>query len=169
MNTASDTATIDVQDKLTTTFIGKYRELLEGVPTGEPTWVTTGGPEGGVYGTLDDITAEEASRDLGGTSIAAHTEHLRWAIDLVNGYFAGKEPPSDWSESWRVKEVDEAAWSALKQAIRKAGDTLLAGVPVHHSWREEFAVSGALASYGHTAYHLGALRQLKKRVREEGA
>jgi len=136
------------------------------MPTGEPTWVTSGGPEGGVYGTLADVTAEEASRDLGGTSIAAHAEHLRWAIDLVNDYFAGKEPTSDWSESWLVKRVDETAWTALKEALRSAGDRLLAAVPTQHSWHEEFAVNGALASYGHTAYHLGALRQLKKRVRE---
>ena len=166
MNTPSDTATIDVHDQLTSVFLGKYRELLEGMPTGEPTWVTSGGPEGGVYGTLADVTAEEASRELGGTTITAHAEHLRWAIDLVNDYFAGKEPTADWSESWLVKRVDEPAWNALREAIRSAGDRLLAAVPTQHSWREEFAVNGALASYGHTAYHLGALRQLKKRLRE---
>ncbi len=95
-----------VLDALTGAFVERYRELLEGVPDGRPTWVTTGGREGGAYGTLADVTAAEASRDVYGISIAAHAYHLRWAIDLVNRYFAG-----------------------------------------------------------HAAYHLGALRQLKKAVR----
>ena len=60
MNTPSDTATIDVHDQLTSVFLGKYRELLEGMPTGEPTWVTSGGPEGGVYGTLADAWTAQA-------------------------------------------------------------------------------------------------------------
>ncbi|HEX7001986.1 MAG TPA: DinB family protein [Trueperaceae bacterium] len=165
MDTTTNPSKVNVEEQLTSLFLDRYRELLEGMPDSDPTWVTSGGREGGVYGTLGDLTAEEASRVVAGTTIAAHAEHLRWAIDMVNAYFAGKEPPSDWSESWLVKRVDETAWVALNQAIRRAGDTLLAALPVHHSWHEGFAVNGALASYGHAAYHLGALRQLKKVVR----
>ena len=165
MSDSSATATLDVEGELTTVFIDRYRELLEGVPKGEPTWVTTGGPEGGVYGTLADLSAEEASRDVAGTTIAAHAEHLRWAIELVNGYFDGRDTPASWAESWSVKRVDADQWDELRRALRTAGDRLLANLPVKHGWREDFAVNGALASYGHAAYHLGALRQLKKVVR----
>ncbi len=150
---------------LTNTFLARYREILEGMPDGEPTWVTSGGVTGGVHGTLQDVTADEASRAVAGNTIAGHTEHLRWAIDLVNDYFAGKEPPADWSESWKVKTVDAAGWEALRADLRRAGQDLLRNVDRLDTWSEEFAANGALASYGHAAYHLGAIRQLKKVVR----
>lgn len=152
-------------DLLTRVFQERYRELLEGMPAGEPTWVTSGGREGGVYGLLDTLSAEQASRQVsGGSTVAAHTEHLRWAIALVNAFFRGAQPGGDWSESWKVSTVDEAAWANLCKALRKEGDELLAHIPAKHSWTEEFAVNGALASLGHTAYHLGALQQMAKAV-----
>ncbi len=165
MDTTINPTEATAEELLTTLFADRYRELLEGMPDGDPTWVTNGGREGGVYGTLADLTAEEASREVAGTTIAAHAEHLRWAIDLVNAYFEGETPPASWAESWSVTVVDEPAWEALKARVRRAGDRLLAAIPAKHSWREEFAANGALASYGHAAYHLGAMRQLKKVVR----
>jgi hypothetical protein len=152
-------------ERLTTQFVERYREILEGIPEGEPTWVTSGGREGGLYGTIADIDAEEASRDVAGSSIAAHTEHLRWAIDLANGYFQGVEPPMDWSASWAVKMVDDAAWRKLQSEVRRAGDELMGHVTTKHGWVVPDMVNGALASYAHAAYHLGAIRQMKKIVR----
>lgn len=149
-------------DLLNRVFQDRYRELLEGMPKGEPTWVTSGGPEGGVHGLLDTLSADQASHPLWGSSVAAHAEHLRWAIRLVNDYFGGKQPGADWSESWLVRTVDEAAWHALRQALRQEGAALLANIADKHHWTDEFAVNGALASLGHTAYHLGALRQMAK-------
>lgn len=151
-------------ERLNRAFHDSYEELLEGVPAGEPTWVTTGGNEGGVYGTLAGLSAEQASIDLDGTTVAAHAEHLRWAIQLANDYFAGIEPTSDWSESWGVAKVDAAAWDGLRNELRKAGAKLLENILGGQDWDDDMAMTGALASYGHTAYHLGALRQLKKRV-----
>lgn len=154
-----------VQGKeLTEAFHDRYKELLEGVASGEPTWVTTGGPEGGVHGTLEGLSAEQASRELDGTSLAAHAEHLRWAIDLVNDYFAGTEPSADWSASWSVRTVDDAGWNQLRTNLRQAGEKLLANVRARQRWSDEMAMVGAFASYGHTAYHLGAMRQLRKRI-----
>lgn len=147
-------------------FKERYRELLEGMPEGEPTWVTTGGPEGGLHGTLAAISAEQASRSIGGSSIASHTGHVRWAIAMVNDYFRGVEPTSDWSRSWLVERVDDASWRELRDDLKREGDMLLENIESSHSWEEEFAVNGALASLAHTAYHLGALRQLRKRVLE---
>jgi len=158
----ADAATVE---RLTQHFVERYREILEGMPDGEPTWVTSGGREGGLHGTIADLTAEQASRDVAGSSIAAHTEHLRWAIDLANAYFRGHEPSSDWSESWAVKTVDAAAWRRLQREVKRAGDELLENVTAQHRWLAPDMVNGALASYAHAAYHLGAIRQLKKLVR----
>lgn len=151
-------------EQLTTTLHDRYQELLEGAPAGEPTWVTTGGPGGGAYGTVEGLTANQASMAIDGTTLAAHTEHLRWALQLVNDYFDGKEPTSDWSASWQVKEVDDAAWSQLQASLRATGERLLANIRARQRWNDEMAMTAAFASYGHTAYHLGALRQLWKRV-----
>lgn len=158
-------------DLLTRVFQERYRELLEGMPEGEPTWVTSGGRAGGVYGLLDDLSAEQASRPVPGgeASVAAHAEHLRWAIALVNAFFRGAQPGGDWSESWKVSTVDHAAWADLRKALRKEGDELLANIPVKHQWTEEFAINGALTSLGHTAYHLGALRQMAKAAKDTNA
>lgn len=145
-------------------FVARYRELLEGVPEGEPTWVTTCGREGGVHGTLADVTAEEASREVNGTTLAAHAYHLSWAIDLANRHFAG-ESGGSWDESWAVRTVTPAEWDELRAELRRRGDELLANASAEQDWGDLGEANGALASYGHAAYHLGALRQLKKSVR----
>src|SRR5690606_12485883 len=72
------------EESLTSIFGERYRELLEGMPEGEPTWVTNGGPEGGIYGTLAALSAQEASTVVDGTTVAAHAAHVRWALQLVN-------------------------------------------------------------------------------------
>lgn len=150
--------------RLTEVFYQRYEELLDGAPAGEPTWVTTGGPEGGLNGTLAALDAEQASRDVDGLSAAAHAEHVRWAMQMVNDHFDGIPPTGDWSASWTVKEVDAAGWDRLRNDVRETGAKLLDNLQKKHDWNDEMAMVGAFASYGHTAYHLGALRQFKKRV-----
>lgn len=162
--TTNGGATSDLVGALTRTYESHYRELLEGVPTGQPSWVTSGGPEGGAYGTIAGLSAEQASRQVNGTTLAAHVEHLRWAMQLVNDYYDGQEAPPDWSESWNVTTVDEGAWRALRNALRTTGDRLLAHLAKPVEWDQEMGRMAMLASYGHTAYHLGAIRQLAKQV-----
>lgn len=158
--TALDAATLN------RIFLERYRELLEGMPEGEPTWVTSGGRAGGVYGAIAALSAEQASRPFpdGGATLAAHVNHLRWAIALVNGYYRGQEPGADWSESWAVSTVDQAQWQALQQELRKEGEQLLANAEAKHPWGDEFAATGCLSSLGHTAYHLGAIKQMVRAV-----
>ena len=163
----SDTGAPDAERYrlLSTVFIDSYRELLDGRPEGEPTWITTGGPEGGVHGTLADVTAEEASRDLVGATIAGHAYHLWWAMDMVNRFVAGEAPNGTWADSWSVAVVTPAEWDRLRQDLRQAAERLLTNAAAGTDWAEENQVRGALASYGHAAYHLGAIRQLKKAVK----
>lgn len=155
--------------ELTATLSSLFRELLEGRPRDEPVWMISGGHESGAYGTTEGLSAEQASRELNGTTLAAHVEHLRWALQLVNDYFDGQAPTADWSASWSVKEVDEAGWEDLKAGLRKEGEALLENLETRQRWNDEMAKTGALASLGHTAYHLGALRQLRKRLTDEGS
>ncbi len=150
---------------LTTRFRERLDELLNGMPAGEPTWITTGGPAGGLNGSVADLSAEQASREVAGTTVAAHIEHVRWALRMVNDYFAGADgPPPNWSESWSVRSVDGPAWDALRAALKAEGDSLLRNVATAHDWTDDFAANGALTTFGHLAYHLGAVRQLRKLV-----
>jgi len=150
--------------RLTGLFIERYRELIEGLPDDEPTWVTTGGREGGLLGSVRGLSAEQASHDFAGTSIASHVEHVRWAIELANGFFRGDNARPSWSESWSVKKVDKAAWERLMAGLQSAAGELLGHLDDQQRWDEALSVTGALSSYGHTAYHLGAIRQLRKLV-----
>lgn len=149
---------------LTRLFVDRYRELIEGVPDDEPTWVTTGGRAGGLLGSVSGLSAVQASRDFGGTSIASHVEHVRWAIELANGFFEGSTAQPAWSESWQVKTVSKAAWDDLTTRLEDAAARLLVHVEAKQDWADAMSVTGALASFGHTAYHLGAIRQLRKLV-----
>ena len=156
-------------EQLTGLFVERYRELIEGVPDDEPTWVTNGGREGGLLGSVEGINAEQASRDFAGTSIASHVEHVRWAIELANGFFRGDSARPSWSESWSVKKVDAARWEALKADLKSAALELLGHTHSRQKWQEPLSVTGALASFGHTAYHLGAIRQLRKLVLDKAS
>ncbi len=160
----SNTTAAELASSINGVFLERLRELLEGEPKGKPTWVTTGGPEGGINGSIADLSAEQASRDIGGKTIAAHVEHQRWALRLANDYFSGVTPTSNWSASWTVTSVDEEAWDALRAALRSEGETLLSNVAARQDWTKTDTLDGAFATYGHLAYHLGAIRQLRKLV-----
>ncbi len=164
IGTMDDDTALSPEGRLNRIFLDRYRELLEGIPEGEPTWITSGGPGGGLYGTLEVLTAGQASQAFGGTSIVAHTEHVRWAIAMVNEVFRGNAPEAAWSESWRVTQMNDAAWRELRDRLREEGTLLLRNIGSAHRWDDEAAINGALASLAHTAYHLGAIRQLQRRI-----
>jgi len=143
-------------------FIERVREVFEGVPEGQGSWITSGGPEGGLNGSLAGLSAAQASRQLAGTTVAAHAEHVRWLVSKVNAFLRDEKPAMDWSESWAVTTVDEAAWNKLRTELRKEGTELLANIEKSQDWGGEAAANGAISTYGHIAYHLGAIRQLRK-------
>lgn len=150
--------------ELTRSLLSLFRELLQGTPDGEPVWITDGGAASALIGSVADLNAEEASRDIGGNTIAAHAEHMRWALQLVNDWFDGKESRPDWSESWSVSTVSAAEWGRLRTDLAQACATILDNLGHRQRWGAELALQGALASYGHAAYHLGAIRQMRKQL-----
>lgn len=141
-----------------------FHELLEGMPGGQPTWITSGGPDGGAYGTIAALDAAQASMALGGTSVAAHVEHLRWALQLFNAFFEGQPPPANWADSWLVSTVTEGEWDQLQDDLRATATEALGYLSNRSWWDDAGFMRGVLAAYGHTAYHLGALRQLRKQL-----
>ena len=135
------------------------KETFEGPPAQEPSAFLNKGT--GLFQTLDGISAEVASSQArsGGSTIVAHTEHLRFYVVVHDKLLRGSTEEIDWDESWRIKSVNSAEWDDLKQELRRAYSTLNEHLRAVESWGED-EISVATSVIAHTAYHLGAIRQL---------
>ena len=117
----------------------------------------------GLLTALDGVTAARASRSPapGRTSVAAHAEHVRFTLHVVNAWGRGEQPEVDWADSWTVSSVTEPEWDALRASIRHEFQIMLEAVRGRAAWREQ-DVQTAINTIAHTAYHAGAIRQIIK-------
>jgi len=145
-----------------------FSELVNGSP--DPsigTFMLNRGDRGLLYA-LDHIPADAASRTAtGGATIAAHTDHIRYGIELLNRWAGGETSPwktADWTASWRKQVVTNDEWHRLRADLRREADT----------WQRHLATIGELSdtamkwvagSVAHLAYHLGAIRQIDRATR----
>jgi len=135
------------------------REAFEG-PPGPWTYFTDTSPGSGLFGTLDGLSAAQASH-VGGpgrTTIAGHIQHLSASIALSTRGLRGESPSRDRSRSWTVATVNDAEWAAVRARLRDEYQKLLVAVETHAAWDED-ALGTAMGAIAHTAYHLGAVRQ----------
>lgn len=143
------------------------REALEG-PSGSWTYFIDKKPDAGLLGALGTVSADEASRVWGDTSIAAHAHHIAFAMAASAAAIEGDQTPVDWKESWRVTSVDEAAWTELVARVGREYQRLRRAVEARASSSGE-AFGEAAGSIAHVAYHLGAIRQKVVSLRASGA
>jgi hypothetical protein len=125
---------------------------------GGGTYFTDAGPDAGLVGTLAKLTAEEASREIGGNTIAGQAHHILFGLGASARWVRGDRGPNNWAESWTVRTVDDAAWSRLRENLRAAHDELRRAVEANATSGEE-AFGGVAGAIAHAAYHLGAIRQ----------
>ena len=118
---------------------------------------------GGLLGTLENITAVQASHSFksGATTIAGHVFHSDFYLSKVvvqslRGQEVGK---LGWDQSWVLKTVDELEWQELKQTLRDTCQTVLELVKGRETWDDE-PITDAMVGLAHTAYHVGAIRQM---------
>jgi hypothetical protein len=118
---------------------------------------------GGLMGTLEKITAEQASHSFkpGATSIAGHVFHTDFYLSKVvvqslHGLEVGK---LDWDQSWVLKTVTELEWKELKQNLSNTCQTVLELVKSREIWEDQ-SITDAMVGLAHTAYHVGAIRQM---------
>ncbi|MGH2399510.1 MAG: hypothetical protein ACRDF6_06660, partial [bacterium] len=71
-------------------------------------YFTDNAPDAGWLGTLEKISAAEASRPVGGTTIAAHVFHAAFALEASTEWIRDDRKPRNWRESWTVSEVDDS-------------------------------------------------------------
>ena len=144
-----------------------FSELVLGANRGGGAYVLNSG-DAGLQRSLDNLSAEDASQSVqGGATIAAHTQHLRYGLSLMNRWATeGGDPFTDakWDEAWKTSRVDASEWSEIRGGLRVEAQRWLTvlGSPREVSGVE---LSGMIASIAHLAYHLGAMRQIATSAR----
>lgn len=154
MNTTSNVFRRAVSQLLT--------EIFEGPPEDWVYLLNPGDP--GLLGQLDIIDAELASKRPapGRTTIAAQVNHIRYSLALLNRWAAGEENPwtnADWEGSWERTRVTEDEWRTLREDLRREATSWRHAVDAREDW-SGVTPETVLSSAVHTAYHLGALRQI---------
>ena len=145
-----------------------YRELVHGSPDPKARTHVLNQGDPGLLASLDQLSAAAASATHGGgASIAAHVDHLRYGLSLLNRWANGVPPPwpdMDWTASWRKTVVSDAEWRALRDELRREASRWEEALRASREVNEAEAgwMSGSVA---HLAYHLGAIRQIDRATR----
>jgi len=159
MNTATVTSTL-------TTLMS---ELVDGTPPSGGYMLNKG--DTGLLRALDRISAHDASQIInGGSSIAAHVDHVTYYISLMNRWSEGEKPwrTADWAASWRRTTVDEEGWLELRRSLAEEVHKWMAVLKEPRDV-ESVELTGMVASIVHLAYHLGAIRQMDRTLRGPSA
>ncbi|MGM0752528.1 MAG: hypothetical protein ACQET6_11375 [Bacillota bacterium] len=139
------------------------KETFEG-PEGNGSWYTESKPRSGLFGTLEELSAEDASIPVNGTTIAAQTDHTRYYIWVVRSHLNGEVPDKDWEASWKITSVDTNTWTQFTSELQQEYTALLTTIDSVTSLDEQ-TLSGMLGAIAHSAYHLGSIRQMVKAIK----
>lgn len=139
------------------------KETYDG-PKENASWYTEAKPGSGLFGTLEKISAEDASIAINGTTIAAQTDHTRYYLWVANSYLNGEEPSKDWGASWKITNVDKITWAQFTNELQLEYTTLLKKIDSLDSLDEQTS-NGLLGALAHSAYHLGSIRQMIKSIK----
>jgi hypothetical protein len=157
---------------LTTVLPALLRELVDGTsdPATSPAMLNRGDP--GLLASLDRLSAQAASTtDTGGASIAAHVDHLRYGLSVLNRWGRGervRRSELDWTASWKRTTVTETEWRALRAELRREAAEWGAALATPREMNEVEA-GFTIGSIAHLAYHLGAIRQIDRAARGPNA
>lgn len=143
-----------------------FGELIDGAsPRGG--FVLNAG-DAGLLRSLDKLSADDASRALdGGASIAAHAQHLRYGLSLMNRWASEGGNPfanANWEKAWTISRVDSAQWDEIREKLRSEARRWLEALSTPRDV-QDIELTGMVASIAHLAYHLGAIRQIHREAR----
>lgn len=144
-----------------------FSELVDGAAHGGGAFILNSG-DVGLLRSLRKLSAADASSSVhDGATIAAHAQHVRYGLSLMNRWAReGGNPFADakWDEAWQTAAVDAAQWDEITTGLRDEA----------HRWHEALRVprevalvelNGMIGSIAHLAYHLGAMRQISRTLR----
>lgn len=137
------------------------RETFEGSPEGQGSAFLDHGI--GVLPTINKLSAEQVSREINETTVAAHTEHAKFYLDRLCEFMKGRIEKVNWEQSWLIETVNDEEWNALRDAVRKSYENVLRTFAEVETWNQD-NIGDAVAIIAHTAYHLGAIRQIAKNL-----
>src|SRR5438128_8993543 len=97
-----------------------FRELTYGASTDGENFILNSG-DVGLIASIAKLSAAEASMSTnGGATIAAHAQHLRYGLSLMNRWAReGGNPFADakWDAAWKISRVDEQEWADIRNAL----------------------------------------------------
>src|SRR4051794_21102971 len=102
-----------------------FAELVHGSPDPKGRTYILNQGDAGLLASLDRRSATAASVSHDGPSGAAHVDHLRDGLSLLNGWAIGSAPPwpdMDWTVSWRKNVVSDIEWRCLRDDLRHEAD-----------------------------------------------
>ena len=144
-----------------------FAELVDGANDPGGAFMLNSG-DAGLLRSLDKLSAAAASHSVnGGATIAAHAQHLRYGLSLMNRWAKeGGNPFADakWEEAWKIDTVDAAAWDEIRHGLRDEAREWMQTLGAPRTVND-IELTGVIASIPHLAYHLGAIRQIDKDVR----
>ena len=145
-----------------------FSELVDGAAREQGGAFILNSGDLGLLRSLDKLSPADASRATnGGATIAAHAQHVRYGLSLMNRWAtSGGNPFADatWDEAWKISHVDESGWKEIRAGLRLEAQRWSTAL---NTPREVTAVelTGMIASVAHLAYHLGAIRQISVETR----
>ena len=144
-----------------------FSELIDGADDGGGAFVLNSG-DAGLLRSLQQMSATSASQSInGGATVAAHVQHLRYGLSLMNRWAAeGGNPFADatWDAAWKTRAVDEAEWTGIRNGLSDEVRRWQAVLRTPRTVTED-ELAGMIGSIVHLAYHLGAIRQIDKGAR----
>jgi hypothetical protein len=142
-----------------------FGELVEGAPASGGYVLNAADP--GMLRSLDTLPAIAASTlTPTGSSIAAHVDHVRYGLSLMNRWSEGENPfkDADWSASWKNTTVTDDEWRRLRADLRAETSRWLNALGTAREV-QDIELNGMIGSIAHLAYHLGAIRQINSSLR----
>jgi hypothetical protein len=145
-----------------------FAELVDGTAAFADGGYIVNGGDVGLAKSIEKLSAADASRSTNdGATIAAHVQHVRYGLSLMNRWAAeGGNPFADatWDEAWKIREVDERAWDEIRSGFAAEARRWLEALRTPREVSET-ELNGMVASIAHLAYHMGAIRQIHKQAR----
>jgi hypothetical protein len=119
----------------------------------------------GLFQTIGPLSADLASQPPcpSAPTIAAHCAHLSYYVQKLHEFVEGREPVLDWPRSWDSSVVDEAQWEAIRGELRGRYEALMGTLNSLAMWNDD-SIGDSMAILVHTAYHLGAIRQIVRSI-----
>lgn len=112
-----------------------------------------------LFGLLEGLSSEAVNTTVRGYTIGQEVGHILYGMQAAAVFIRGEPSTGSWQESWRPRQLDNDAWSALLTDLQQAYSRLHRAIR-DHAGDSNQALGAAIGAVAHIAYHLGEIRQL---------